>query len=256
MRVDFGLSGKKYLVTGASSGIGQAAAILISKCGGRVVLNGRSEERLERTHSQMDGEGHYIMPYDLTDLAGIKQYVKDCVDIDGRQFDGLVFAAGMGAGSVIRTESLENLQRVMKVNFLPYFALLKACSSKRVLNDGGSIVAVSSRAAGNPDKSQASYAGSKAALDAASEVAALEFVKRKVRVNTVRPEIVDTPMSAAFFESVSPEQQEEFYRLGPLTAEDVAQTIVFLLSDMSSKITGQHIYISGGNDGRPIDYIV
>lgn len=250
------LTGRKYLITGASSGIGRATAVLVSQLGGKVVLNGRNRERLHETLTLLSGEGHCIMPYDLAGLGGIKAYVDGCIRTDGQRLDGLVFAAGMGAGSVIHAENLKNLQRVMEVNFLPYFAMLKVCSSKRILNDGGAIVAVSSRAAGNPDKAQVSYAGSKAALDAASEVAALEFAKRKVRVNTVRPEMVDTPMSAAFFESVSPEQQEEFYPLGPLTAEDVAQTIVFLLSDMSRKITGQHICLSAGNDGRPIDFLV
>ncbi len=250
------LTGRKYLVTGASSGIGQAAAVLISKLGGKVILNGRGEERLRQTLMQMEGEGHQAMPFDLTNLEGIKGYVDSCLNIDGQQFDGVVFAAGMGAGSVLRTESLENLQNVMQVNFLPYFSVLKACGSRRVLHDGGSIVAVSSRAAEKPDKAQVSYASSKAALDAASQVAALEFAKRSVRVNTVRPEMVDTPMSAGFFESVDPERQREFYPLGPLTAEDVANTIVFLLSDMSRKITGQHIYLSAGNDGRPIDFLI
>lgn len=250
------LTGRKYLITGASSGIGRAAAVLVSQLGGRVVLNGRNEERLHETLALLDGEGHRIMPFDLTDLDGIKSYVDGCIKADGQRFDGLVFSAGLGAGSVLRAESMENLQNVMRVNFLSWFAMLKAFSSRRVLNDGGSIVAVSSRAAGKPDKAQLSYAGSKAALDSACEVAALEFAKRKVRVNTVRPEMVDTPMSAAFFENVSPERQEEFYPLGPLTPEDVANTVVFLLSDMSRKITGQHIYLSAGNDGRPIDFLV
>lgn len=250
------LEGEKYLVTGASSGIGQATAILISKLGGKVILNGRSGERLNQTYSKMEGEGHHVMPFDLTNQEGIKTYIDSCLKIDDQRLDGVVFAAGIGGGSVLRAENLENLQHIIEANFLPYFSILKACSSRRVLNDGGSIVAISSRAAKNPDKAQLSYASSKAALDTASEVAALEFAKRRVRVNTVRPEMVDTPMGAAFFESVSPEQQKEFYPLDPLTAEDVANTIAFLLSDMSSKITGQHIYLSAGNDGRPIDFLI
>lgn len=256
MNFDFGIAGKKYLVTGASSGIGQAAAILISKFGGTVILNGRNEERLNQTLSQMEGEGHHIMPFDLTDLEGIKQYVKDCIEVDGRRFDGLVFAAGMGGGAPVRAETMLNVKGMMQVNFYSYFALIKEFNSRRVLNDSGSIVAISSRAAGNPDKSQLSYAGSKAALDTASDVAALEFAKRKVRVNTVRPEMVDTPMSAAFFDGVERERRMDFYPLGPLTPRDVAETVLFLLSNMSKKLTGQHLYLSAGNDGRPIDFLL
>lgn len=254
MDFSFGISGKKYLVTGASSGIGQAAAILISRCGGRVVLNGRNEERLEQTRSQMEGEGHYIMPYDLTDLGGIKQYVKDCIDTDGRRFDGMVFSTGIPGGKPIRIENMDDVKEMMEVSFYPYFQLLKEFSSRRVMNDGSSIVAVTSSCVHMPDKSQGRYASSKAAVDVASKVAAKEFSKRKIRVNTVRPIITNTPMTMDFFSMTSEEKQKEMFPLGTLVGEDVAGSILFLLSDLSKKITGQYIYLSGGFDGTSMDY--
>lgn len=255
MNFDFGIAGKKYLVTGASSGIGQAAAILISKFGGTVILNGRNEERLNQTLSQMEGEGHHIMPFDLTSLDGIKQYVKECIDVDGQRFDGLVFSTGISTNKPIRAETIENLHKVMTVNFYSYFALIKEFNSRRVLNDGGSIVAVSSAAATNSaEKSQLSYAGSKAALDIACLVASKELVQRKVRVNTVQPHITRTPMVADFLDIASQQELEALYPLGALEAMDVAGTILFLLSALSSKITGQSICLSAGNDGMQVNY--
>lgn len=251
----FGLTGKKYLVTGASSGIGQAAAVKISQLGGHVILNGRNTDRLQETLSRMDGDGHYVMPCDLTDLDGIKGYVSDCVQSDGKRFDGLVFSTGLARGVPIRAETAESLQSLMSTNYLPYFELLRIFSSKRVLNDRGAIVAVSSIASRSPDKSQVAYASSKAAVDAAAMVASLEFAVRKVRVNSVQPDMTSTPMTKSYFDNLPEEQAREFYPLGVIQAEDIANTIVFLLSDMSSKITGQQIYISGGHDGRPTRYL-
>lgn len=248
------LNGKKIFVAGASSGIGQATAIMISKLGGKVVLNGRSEEKLNATRSMMAGDGHFVMPYDLLQFDGMKQYIKNCVETDGVLFDGLVFSAGASTGSAIRVEKLESFKYMMELNFLSYAALLKEFSSKRVLNNGGSIVAISSSITVHYDKTCGAYACSKSAVEAISNVASQEFVRRKVRVNSVCPEITRTPMTRYYFENVSQERSNAYYPLGVLAPEDVANTIVFLLSDMSSKITGQKIYLSAGNDGRPIDY--
>lgn len=248
------LNGKKIFVAGASSGIGQATAIMISKLGGKVVLNGRSEEKLNATRSMMAGDGHLVMPYDLTRFDGVKQYIKSCTEIDGILFDGLVFSAGATKGSAIRVEKLESFKNMMEANFLSYAALLKEFSSKRILKNGGSIVAISSSITVHYDKACSAYACSKSAVEAISNVASQELVSRKIRVNSVCPEITRTPMTRYYFENVSQERSDAYYPLGVLAPEDVANTIVFLLSDMSSKITGQKIYLSAGNDGRPIDY--
>lgn len=244
----FGLSGKKYLVTGASSGIGQATAIKISQLGGHVVLNGRNTDRLKETLSIMDGNKHWVMPYDLTDLHGIKDYVASCVQTDGNRFDGLVFSTGIGRNVPIRAENMEQFQNTMVTNYYSYIALLKVFSSKRTLNEGGSIVAVSSSAGKYPGKSSLCYAGSKSAIDTATIVASDEFAERRIRANSVQPDMTVTPMTQEAFMNIS----EAEYPLKFIRAENVADTIIFLLSDMSCKITGQQIYISAGYRGSPI----
>ena len=135
--------------------------------------------------------------------------------------------------------------------------LLKEFSSRKVLNDAGSIVALSSRAALFPEKFLSRYATTKAAINITSNIAAQEFAKRKIRVNTICPEMVKTPMTEYFFSSVSQEQLNKFYPLGHLETSDVSDMIIFLLSDMSKKITGQNFYLSAGNAGTAIDgYII
>ncbi len=250
------MHGKKIFVAGASSGIGRATAIMIGNQGGKVILNGRSRERLDETRSMMAGEGHFVMPYDLLQFDGIKQYIRSCIEVDGLKFDGLVFCAGMTRGCSVRMTNMDLLKQIMIENVSTYAALLKVFSSKQVLNNGGAIVALSSAATIHCDKSLAMYASSKAGVEAFSRVASKEFVSRKIRVNTVCPEMTDTPLTRGFFGSVSQENMEMFYPLGPLAPDDVANIIVFLLSDLSSKITGQTIHLSAGNDGRPIDWVI
>lgn len=144
----------------------------------------------------------------------------------------------------------------MDINCVTYVALLKEFASKRVLNNQGSIVAVSSSNTKQLSKSGMSYTASKAALEAVSAIAAKELVGRGIRINTVLPEATVTPMTIKFQNNTTEEQKKQWYPLGTLTAEDVANTIIFLLSDTSRKLTGQNIYLSAGNDGRPIDCII
>ncbi|WP_443683415.1 SDR family NAD(P)-dependent oxidoreductase, partial [Phascolarctobacterium faecium] len=132
-------------------------------------------------------------------------------------------------------------------------AIAKAFSSKRISNNGASFVSVSSRAALLPDKSQGVYGASKAAINSYTVAAAKEMSNRLIRFNAVCPEAVDTEMGAGFKDNTTQEARQKIYPLGMLEAEDVADTIIFLLSDMSKKITGQSIWLSAGNDGGSID---
>lgn len=253
------LTGKKYLITGASSGIGRAAAILVSKLGGHIVLNGRNEDRLNETLALLSGEGHFCMPFDLTNCEGAKQYIKDCVALDGARFDGMVYSTGtMGIGNVqgipIRSETMNRLESMMQVNFYTFFGLIKEFSSKRVLNDGSSIVAVTSSCVLGPQKSQMAYASGKAAVEMTCKVAAQEFLGRKIRVNTIQPHITDTPMTNSFVREKTKEAMEKFQPLGILEPMDVANAIAFFLSDLSNKITGQSIYLSAGCYGSSVDF--
>lgn len=247
------LSNKKYLVVGASSGIGRAISIAISKCNGQVVLTSRNQSKLLETKEKMNGDNHIVIPYDITDIKGIKNFIKNCLDIIGGKFDGLVFTAGISRVKPIRVENVEKLRNFFEVSYWAYVELLKDFSSKMVLNNGGSIVAISSRSALFPEKGYLGYATAKQAIITSSLVAARELADRKIRVNTICPEMVKTPMTEYFFNSVSKEQLEKFYPLGYLEVEDVSNLVIFLLSDMSKKISGQNFYLSAGNAGTAID---
>lgn len=240
-------------MVGASSGIGRAAAVAISKLGGRVVLSSRNEANLKETLALMNGDNHIIEPYDLHNIPGINVFVKACLEKIDAKFDGLVFTSGSPRTKLIKMENIEEFEDDFELSYKAYLMLLKEFSSKRILNDGGSIVALSSRAALFPEKAMTRYATTKAAINITSNIAAQEFARRKVRVNTICPEMTKTPMVDHFFNNVSKEQLDKFYPLGFLEAEDVADLIIFLLSDMSKKFTGQNLYLSAGNSGTPIE---
>lgn len=249
----FDLSNKRYLVVGASSGIGRAISIAISGCNGQVVLTSRNEYNLLKTRDQMMGSNHLVMPYDITNIGDIKNFIKNCLNKLESKFDGFIFTAGVGRVRPIRLENIDELRSFYDLSYLSYVAFLKEFASKRVLNNGGSIVAISSRAALFPEKGYLGYATAKASINTSSLIAAKELLDRKIRVNTICPEMVKTPMTQFFFDNISREQLSEFYPLGYLEPEDVAYTTLFLLSDMSKKITGQNFYLSAGNMGSNID---
>lgn len=246
-------NGKKYLIFGASSGIGKQVALQLSQLGARLVLVGRNEEKLQETLEMLDGDGHNILICDVSDFSAAQNAVKTAVSMDNIKLDGCVFSAGIYAMLPLGAVTEEKINKIFATNIVSMMAIAKAFSSKRISNNGASFVSVSSRAALLPDKSQGVYGVSKAAINSYTVAAAKEMSNRLIRFNAVCPEAVDTEMGAGFKDNTTQEAMQKIYPLGMLEAEDVADTIIFLLSDMSKKITGQSIWLSAGNDGGSID---
>lgn len=246
-------NGKKYLIFGASSGIGKQVALQLSQLGARLVLVGRNEEKLQETLEMLDGDGHNILICDVSDFSAAQNAVKTAVSMDNIKLDGCVFSAGIYAMLPLGAVTEEKINKIFATNIVSMMAIAKAFSSKRISNNGASFVSVSSRAALLPDKSQGVYGASKAVINSYTVAAAKEMSNRLIRFNAVCPEAVDTEMGAGFKDNTTQEAMQKIYPLGMLEAEDVADTIIFLLSDMSKKITGQSIWLSAGNDGGSID---
>lgn len=249
----FDFSSKKYIIFGASSGIGRQAAVQLSMLGAKLVLVGRNEKKLQQTYEMLSGCDHNILICDVSDFNSAKVVVKSAVDTDGKKLDGCVFSAGIYTMLPLGMVTEEKINKIFSTNIFSLMAIIKAFSSKRISNDGASFVSVSSRAGFIPDKSQGVYAASKAAINAYTIAAAKEMVTRLIRFNTVCPEAVNTEMGASLKQSFTSEALAKIYPLGMLEAEDIANTILFLLSDMSKKITGQCIWLSAGNDGGSIE---
>lgn len=241
--------GRKIMVFGASSGIGRACAIQLGGKGANLVLVGRNREKLEETASHIPEGASTIVLCDVRDFDAAEAAVKDAVKLDGVKLDGCVFSAGIAKVGPVVSIRKEVLHELFQTNFFSFVAVLKAFASRRVSQEGASFVSISSITAIAPFKGQSIYTSTKAAINAFTAGSSKELSSRRIRVNTVCPEMVNTPMGEAGLHLLSPERVRERYPLGILGPEDIADTVNFLLSDASKKITGQAFCITAGSVG-------
>ena len=242
----FSLEGKTILVTGASSGIGRATAIECANLGATLVLTARNEERLNETLSLLgySNKEHKIVVADLSDEQGINYLIENLPEIDG-----CVSNAGVGATLPIQFISIDELERVYKVNCFAPMMLTKALLKKKKLKKGASVVYTSSIAGmTNISPANSVYGSSKSALNAYVRYAALELSGKQIRFNTVHPGRIETPLiqNRMITEDDIKRDLEKYPMKRYGQPEEVAKTIVFLLSDASSYITGTSIVVDGG----------
>lgn len=240
----FSLEGKTILVTGASSGIGQATAIECSKMGAKLIITGRNQERLQETFSQLEGEGHLQIVADLTVNDDVKRLVDGCPELNG-----LVLCAGKGILLPLQFCNEEKFQNVFKTNFFSPVEILRLLTKKKKLIRGASVVFVSSIggvhvfATGN-----AVYGASKAAVNSVMRFFANELASKLIRVNSVNPGRVNTKLIQSG--TMSEEQVEADKAKYPLKRYgepgEIAHGIIYLLSDASSWVTGHSLVIDGG----------
>lgn len=240
----FTLEGKTILVTGASSGIGQATAIECSRMGAKLVITGRNQERLQETFSQLEGEGHLQVTAEMSNREEIARLV------DGLPvLDGCVNNAGRGVMQLVPFFKEESLTSIFDVNVLAPIWLTHLIVKKKKIAKGGSIVFTSSIAGrGVSSPSNSLYSSTKGAVSAFTRNAALELGAKGVRCNSVAPGMVETPLMVT--KNVTEEQWEANKQLYPLKRfgrpTDIAHAIIYLLSDASSWVTGAELVVDGG----------
>lgn len=240
----FSLIGKTILVTGASSGIGRATAIECSKMGARILLTGRNEERLQETLSCLEGEEHRILCYDLSKEDNLKEL---CTTIP--TIDGLAHCAGISMLKPIMALNANNLHELFTTNYYAPVLLTKQLAKAKKLQNGASLVYVGSISGiSNVATALSVYGSSKSALNSFVQYAALEFSGKQIRCNAVLPGRVETHLLQN--QTMSNEDIQKDIDKYPLKrygkAEEVAQAIVYLLSDATKWITGTSITIDGG----------
>ena len=243
MTTPFELTGKTILVTGASSGIGRATALICARMGARVILNGRNRERLQSILAQLEGEEHLTLPADLT----VKEE-REVLVSQVPALDGVAHCAGIGHRKLCKSLTEEDIETVMNANFNATVLLQSALLGGKKINRDASIVFLSSRTAAVPTIANALYSASKGALQSYAKCLALELAPRQIRVNCICPAMVWTPLILS--EGATEEQLKEQEALYPLKRygkpEDIANLAVFLLSDAASWMTGSCIDITGG----------
>lgn len=246
----FDFTGKVILVTGASSGIGRATAICASRLKAKVILLGRNKHGLEETLSQMSylDNGHGIVEFDLLELNQISEMMKQISSLYGA-LDGLAHCAGIHMAKPLRIINENDIEIVMKMNVTTGILLAKAFRNKQVSNRPGSVVLLSSVVATVGQSAIVPYALSKGALVSGAKSLAVELAVENIRVNVVLPGVVSTPMSEGLFSKMGQDQIEgikKAHLLGLGEPDDVAHSILFLLSNAAKWITGSCLTVDGG----------
>lgn len=239
----FTLKGKTILVTGASSGIGQATAVECAQMGAEVVITGRDTERLQAT-ADLVGTPKALIAADLTNQEDVERLVAALPPLDGA-----MLCAGNSTTLPLQFGSREKFDEMFNVNFFAPVELLRLMYKKKVLQKGASVVLIASIGGTHSFMpGNGVYGASKAALNSLMKYAAREYASRKIRVNSICPGMVDTPLIHRG--TITEEQLAEDAKRYPLgrygKPDDIANGAVYLLSDASSWLTGHDLVIDGG----------
>lgn len=240
----FSIEGKTILVTGAASGIGKATALQCSRMGAKVVMLDINEDGLNSTKNEIyDGDVDFFA-VDLTD------YDKLCNTVaQFPKFDGVASNAGIVLSLLAKFNEPSDMERIFNINTFSHINLVQQLISQKKLNKGASIVFTSSMSGVFCGLAGGSlYGASKSAILGYSKALAIELAPRGIRVNTIHPGMIETPLTNGT--ALSKELLEEDAKKYPLgrygTPEEVAYSIIYLLSDATKWMTGTQLLIDGG----------
>ena len=243
------MQGKICLITGASSGIGRAAALLFAENGASVLAVGRNETELNSLRDEAQGNV-YLYRADILETTAVEKSVNDCVEKFG-QIDVLVNAAGIILNGSVENTSLNDWDEMMNINLRTVFLMMQKCVP-HLEKTKGNIVNVSSVAGQRAFPNVLAYCVSKAAVDQLTRCSAIELAPQGIRVNAVNPGVVVTKlhkrggMTDKDYESFL-ERSKTTHPLGRVgEPEEIAELIYYLASEKASWITGATYEIDGG----------
>ncbi|GJQ81178.1 hypothetical protein Trydic_g23349 [Trypoxylus dichotomus] len=254
-------SGKVILITGASSGIGAAAAVRFAAEGAKLALTGRNKENLQATGKKCREKSKFeplLIPGDLTVDSDVKNIVDSTIKTYGK-LDVLVNNAGwMGFSPLGAPGTVEQFDKIFNTNVRSVYVLTNL-AIPYLTKSKGNIVNISSVAGLRTFSTGSAYCMSKAALDHFTRCAALELAPKKVRVNGINPGAVETNLqkNAGLDDNSVKQLFETAKRTHPIgrvgNVDDISSAILFLASEQASFITGESLVVDGGlNVGSPM----
>ena len=242
----FKLNNKRALITGAGRGIGLGASLALAQAGSEIMMVSRTEKELKKINNFLNNEG-YSSSYnvlDVTELQETKQFIRD-----QEPFDILVNNAGTNIPSSLINTEIKDVEHVISLNLKSVINLTKYVVKKMLKKKiSGSIINVSSIMGHVGSPSRTTYCSTKFAIEGFTKALSLELAQKKIRVNSICPTYIQTPMTKPFLKD---KKFKEYVlsmiplgRLGKI--EDIMGPLVFLASDASSLMTGTSLLIDGG----------
>ena len=242
------LEGKNVIITGASRGIGKGIAEVFAKHGANIAFTYHSsDEKAKALEKELSVNGCKAKGYksDASDFEAAQQLVKDVME-DFGSIDVLVNNAGITKDGLLMRMSEEDFDSVMNTNMKSVFNMTKAVATPMLKAKSGSIINMSSVVGITGNAGQANYAASKAAINGFTKSIALELGSRNIRCNAIAPGFIETEMTEALGEETVKQWRAQIPLKRGGTPEDIANTTLFLASDLSSYVTGQVIHVCGG----------
>ena len=242
------LEGKTVIITGASRGIGRGIAEVFAKQGANIAFTYRSsDEKAKALEDELSANGRKVKGYksDASNFEAAQQLAVEVLEEFG-SIDVLVNNAGITKDGLLMRMSEDDFDRVMDINMKSVFNMTKAVLRPMLKQRKGSIINMSSVVGVKGNSGQANYSASKAAINGFTKSTALELGSRNIRCNSIAPGFIETEMT----EALGVDQIQEWRNSIPLkrggTTEDIANSALFLASDMSAYVTGQVLHVCGG----------
>lgn len=240
----FTLLGKTVLITGASSGIGKAVAQECAAAGAVCIITARNRERLSQTFLTLSGSGHEQVIADLTSLSDINILVENLPKLDG-----VICCAGVVETKILKFTDDEDLDKLFKTNTFSSIRLIRSMIQSKKLNNEASIVIISSISGVRCGYiGGALYGATKGALEGFMKATALELSQQKIRVNTITPGMIETPLlnNSEIDQDVIDVDKQKYPLKRYGKPEEIGYSAVYLLSDATKWMTGTSLLIDGG----------
>ena len=238
------LKNKNIIVTGASGGIGNSIIQRLNDCEANILASGTRIEKLEELKSKFNNIK--ILKFDISQSDKIEEFIDNASKELGGNLDGIINNAGITQDNLAIRMSLEEWQKVIDINLTSTFLLSKFSIKKMLKNKSGKIINITSVVGHTGNLGQANYTASKAGIVAMSKSLAIEYAKKNININCISPGFIKTAMTDKIDEKFKEIIISKIpsARLGE--PEDIANAVIFLISNQSDYINGETLHVNGG----------